>query len=53
MIFHNLVAFYEHLMILIYQEYNFLLLENEISILNAFIDMRIFIKCIFIIDFIE
>ena len=40
-------------MILIYQEYNSLLLLNEISILNAFIDMRIIIKWIFIMDFIE
>ena len=38
---------------LIYQEYNFILLLNEISILNAFIDMRIFIKYIFIMNFFE
>ena len=32
LIFHKLVAFYEHLVIWIYQEYSFLLLLNEIPI---------------------
>ena len=48
LIFHNLILFYGHLMTLIHQKYNFLLLLNEISIYfpfkNAYIEMTIFIN---------